>query len=234
MIVNNQTPIKVSRSKIDLFIECPKCFYLDKVLGIKRPSGPSFSLNSAVDTLLKNEFDILRKKEKSHALMKKYKIDAIPFSHPDLDKWRENFVGIQYLHPSGLLITGAIDDIWINPKKELHIVDYKSTSTAKEISLEDEYKQSYKRQMEIYQWLFKKNGFKVSDIGYFVFANATKLRAEFDAKLEFDMSIIDYKGNTDWVEGKIMEIAKCLKLRKAPKPAVDCKFCGYVEERRGE
>ena len=163
--------------------------------------------------------------------MKKYKIDAIPFSHPDLDKWRDNFTGIQYLHPSGLLITGAIDDIWINPKKELHIVDYKSTSTAKEISLEDEYKQGYKRQMEIYQWLFKMNDFKVSDIGYFVFANATKLRADFDAKLEFDMTIIEYKGDTDWIDGKITEIAKCLKMRKAPKPTEDCKFCGYVEQR---
>ena len=28
-----------------------------------------------------------------------------------------------------------------------------------------------KRQMEIYQWLLRKNGFKVSDTGYFVYAN---------------------------------------------------------------
>ena len=42
-------PFAVSRSKIDLFVECPRCFYLDRRLGIGRPSGPPFLLNSAVD-----------------------------------------------------------------------------------------------------------------------------------------------------------------------------------------
>jgi hypothetical protein len=48
---------KLSRSKIDLFLECPRCFYLDNKLGLKRPPGYPFALNSAVDLLLKKEFD---------------------------------------------------------------------------------------------------------------------------------------------------------------------------------
>ena len=47
-------PFAVSRTKIDLFRECPRCFYLDRRLGIRRPSGPPFLLNSAVD--LKKRF----------------------------------------------------------------------------------------------------------------------------------------------------------------------------------
>ena len=54
-------PFAINRSKIDLFLECPKCFYLDCRLGLGRTSMPSFSLNSAVDALLKKEFDLLRK-----------------------------------------------------------------------------------------------------------------------------------------------------------------------------
>ncbi|MEJ2441526.1 MAG: hypothetical protein P8Y06_01235 [Patescibacteria group bacterium] len=72
----NKTPFKLSRSKIDLFLQCPRCFYLDVRLGIKRPSLPGFTLNLAVDELLKKEFDLLRKKGQAHELMKKYKIDA--------------------------------------------------------------------------------------------------------------------------------------------------------------
>lgn len=197
-------------------------------LGISRPSIPGFSLNNAVDILLKREFDLLRKDGKPHELMKKFHIDAIPFKHEDLNTWRENFKGKQYLHKaSNLLITGAIDDIWINPKEELLIVDYKSTSTEKGISLEDKYKQGYKKQMEIYQWIFRKSGFNVSDIGYFVFANAGKNRESFDAKLEFELSIIPYKGNSGWVEPIIFEIKKCLDSDSLPDSNEDCEFCNY-------
>lgn len=74
-----EKPFSISRSKIDLFLECPRCFYLDRKLGLGRPSMPGFSLNSAVDALLKNEFDLLREKGQAHELMEKYKINAIPF-----------------------------------------------------------------------------------------------------------------------------------------------------------
>lgn len=222
------SPFKLSRSKIDMFIQCPRCFYLDRRLGIGRPSMPGFTLNTAVDALLKNEFDLLRKKGEAHELMQKYGIKAVPFAHPDLDTWRNNFVGKQYLHEqTNLLIFGAIDDLWINKKGELHIVDYKSTSTQNEISLEDKYKQGYKRQAEIYQWIYRQGGFQVSDTAYFVYANATKDRAKFDGKLTFNLSIIDYKGDDSWVEPTLIEIKKCLDSDKMPNPDKECEYCAY-------
>jgi len=112
---SSKEPFKISRSKIDLFIECPRCFYLEKRLGVSRPSLPGFTLNIAVDHLLKKEFDIHRVKNTKHPLMEQYGIDAVPFNHPDLAKWRENFVGIQTIHkPTNFLVFGAIDDLWVN------------------------------------------------------------------------------------------------------------------------
>lgn len=226
----SKQPFKLSRSKIDLFLECPRCFYLDRRLGLGRPSMPGWALNSAVDQLLKNEFDFLRKEGKPHTLMRQYGIDAVPFSHPQLDDWRNNFVGKQYLHPeTNLLIFGAVDDLWINKKGELLIVDYKATSTSKEISLDDEYKQGYKKQMEVYQWIFRKSGFKVNDTGYFIFANAGKNRPRFDGRLEFEVSIISYKGGDSWVEPTIFAMKKCLDSDKIPDPDPDCEYCKYRE-----
>jgi hypothetical protein len=191
---------------------------------------PGWSLNSAVDQLLKNEFDLLRQKGEQHQLMKKYHIDAIPFAHPDIDNWRDNFVGKQYLHEeTNLLIFGAVDDLWINKKEELLIVDYKATSTTKEISLDDEYKQGYKKQMEVYQWIFRKRGFKVNDTGYFIFANAGKNRPRFDGRLEFEVSIISHKGDDSWVEPTILAIKKCLDSNQIPDPSPECEFCRYRE-----
>jgi hypothetical protein len=53
---NSTQTFRLSRSKIDMFINCPRCFYLDRKLGVAQPPGYPFSLNSAVDKLLKKEF----------------------------------------------------------------------------------------------------------------------------------------------------------------------------------
>jgi CRISPR/Cas system-associated exonuclease Cas4 (RecB family) len=144
-----------------------------------------------------------------------------------LEKWRHNFTGIQFLHePTGFLVTGAIDDVWQNARGELHIVDYKATAKDKDPDLEGEWQQSYKKQMEVYQWLFRKNEFPVSDIGYFVYVNGKRDREAFDAKLEFDVHLISYKGNTDWVEPVIFEIRKTID-GKLPPPADSCEYCSY-------
>ena len=222
-------PFKISRSKIELFFNCPRCFYLDQRLGIKRPDFPAFTLNSAVDHLLKKEFDIHRASGDPHPLMKAYKIPAVPFQHADLDKWRHNFTGVQYADSStNFLIYGAVDDIWENKKTgELHVVDYKSTSTDSEVTLEGPWKEAYKRQMEIYQWLLRQNGFKVSDTGYFVYVNGKKDRAAFDGRLEFDVKIIPYKGDDSWVYEKIVKAKECLSSLDLPAHSEECEYCVY-------
>ena len=227
-------PFQISRSKIEFFTQCQRCFYMDVRLGLARPSTPPYTLNSAVDSLLKNEFDLLRKRGEKHELVEKYGIDAVPFSHPDLPKWRGEviaYVGALVLdEKSNLMINGLVDDIWQDSQGNLVMVDYKSTSTTKEISLNDEWKQSYKRQIEIYQWIFRKLGFPVSKTGYFVFANANKSLPKFDGKLEFEMSILPYEGNPDWVELTLLEIRELLNSDNIPAPAPECEYCAYKQK----
>lgn len=221
---------KLSRSKIDLFVACPRCFYLDNRLGVGRPKGFPFNLNSAVDQLLKKEFDIHRAKGEKHPLIEKYGVDARPVEHIELNAWRENFKGVQYEDPkTGLTITGAIDDLWINSKGEYIVVDYKATSKAELIdNIDKDWQDGYKRQMEIYQWLLRKNGLKVSDTGYFVYCNGITDKDAFDAKLEFEITLIPYKGDDSWVEGTISDAKKCLVSNSIPKASEDCDYCNYV------
>lgn len=222
-------PFRISRSKIDLFLNCPRCFYLDRRLGVAQPPGFPFSLNSAVDKLLKKEFDLHRAKETAHPLMEEYGLDLVPFPHEKLEQWRDALGGgIQYLDPeTNLIITGAIDDVWADAKKELSIVDYKATAKDGEVNLDADWQIGYKRQMEIYQWLFRKNGFKVSDTGYFVYANGDTDKEAFDGKLEFDVKIIPYKGKDDWVAPAIKKIHECLNSENLPKASPDCDYCAY-------
>ena len=187
-------PFKLSRSKIDLYLNCPRCFYLDRRFGVGRPKGFPFNLNSAVDHLLKKEFDIHRAANTAHPLMSAYGLDAVPYSHEMMNEWRENFKGVQYLHEqTNFVITGAVDDIWLDNKtKELIVVDYKATSKDSEVTLDADWQIGYKRQMEIYQWLLRQSGFKVADTGYFVYCNGRKSEESFDGKLEFDIKLIPY------------------------------------------
>lgn len=225
----SKIPFRLSRSKIDDFLKCPRCFYLDRRLGVGRPPSFPFTLNTAVDTLLKKEFDLHRAKSEPHPLMKTYKIEAVPLAHEKINEWRDALRGgITYHHqPTNFIITGGIDDLWVNPKGELLVVDYKATAKNSEVNIDADWQMGYKRQMEIYQWLFRQNGFKVSDTGYFVYVNGRTDREAFDGKLEFDVNIIPYRGDDSWVEKAIIEAHKCLVSDKIPVAVKECDYCAY-------
>ncbi|MBI4159784.1 PD-(D/E)XK nuclease family protein [Candidatus Wolfebacteria bacterium] len=222
-------PYRLSRSKIDLFLNCPRCFYLDRRLGVAQPPSMPFSLNSAVDRLLKKEFDIHRAKGEPHPLITAYGIDAVPLAHDDLNAWRDSLSrGITYFDKEKkLLITGGVDDVWVTPAGEYIVVDYKATSKTEEVTLDADWQIGYKRQMEIYQWLFRKNGYRVSKTGYFVYCNGDADKEAFDGKLEFKIKIIPYDGDDSWVEGAINDAYDCLRGDRIPVSGPECDFCRY-------
>ena len=112
---DSNQPFALSRTKIEDFIRCPRCFYLDRRLGVGRPPGFPFNLNSAVDELLKREFDAYRAAGSPHPYMVEADINAIPANHPQLADWRQNFRGVRTLHQlTNLEVFGAIDDLWVD------------------------------------------------------------------------------------------------------------------------
>lgn len=232
----SKEPFKISRSKVDMFTECPRCSYLDLRLGVKRPSMPSFTLNNAVDELFKREFDIHRAKGTTHPLMKAYGLDAVPLNDERMDEWRDALKrGIQTHHTkSNFIVRGGIDDAWVTPSGELIIVDYKATSKKEGPKTVDDLYDSYKKQMEVYQWLFRQNDFKVSSTGYFVYANGNSDAKAFDGKLEFDIVLIPYTGDDSWIEGTLMRMKETLKSDDIPPVGTSfgggpCEHCSYRE-----
>jgi len=226
------TKWRLSRSKIDFYLECPRCFYLDNKLGTKRPSFPSFNLNIAVDELFKKEFDTYRTKQTPHPIMEEYKIDAVPYAHETMDSWRDAFVGIEYMEPeTRLVVSGAIDDLWVTKDGTLIIVDYKSTSKEGTItSLTDSpWDKQYTRQLGMYRWLFEKNGFTVDSSGYLVYANADKAQASFSDQLIFETTLVTVPTDTDWILPTLRDIKTCLEADTLPTVGENCEFCPYRE-----
>ena len=221
-------PFALSRSKIDLFFQCPRCFYLDRRLGVAPPRGFPFNLNNAVDLLLKKEFDIYRAKKEPHPLVVAARLSLIPMQHEQLEVWRNPFEGVRYHHqPSNFIVFGGVDDVWCDSDGVVTVVDYKATSKNEEVNIDAAWQQSYKRQLEVYQWLFRNNGFTVSDTGYFVYANGDQSSDGFYDTLQFKTKLIPYTGSADWIESTLLQAKEALSSDAIPEAGKWCDFCPY-------
>lgn len=217
-------------------MQCPRCFWLDVRLKIKRPDSPPLTINKAIDQLFKKEFDSYRLKAEPHPLMISFGITAVPFKHDQLDVWRETFTGIAAVHePTKLYVFGAVDDLWVNDAGEISVVDYKATAKDKDVNIDAGWQISYKRQLEIYQWLLRQNGLTVSSTGYFVYTNGRLDLDGFYDKVQFRTKIIPYTGSDTWVEPTLLSMKRCME---GDMPAIgqsamggECEFCAYARER---
>ncbi len=224
----------LSRSKLELFLECPRCFYLEKKLGISRPDGYPYSLNLAVDSLLKKEFDTYRNKGEAHPLMQEWGIDAVPFFHASLNDWREPARGVRVFDDaSGFTVFGAVDDVWEHKDGSLAVVDYKCTGRPPVFAGEEFIRGGYQRQVEVYQWILRRLGFAVSTTAYFVFAVPDRTPDAFDSALHFTMSIAKYAGNDSWVSEALLEARQCVDRETAPLPKTGCEWCEFSMENKG-
>lgn len=232
---NSEKPFQLSRYRIERFIDCPRCFWLDLRKGLKRPEPHPYTLNNAVDLLVKNEFDGYRKEQKPHPIMTRFGIDGVPFDHPKLADWQRTTtgMGMRYLYPgTNLDIMGSPDDIWLvrfDTRLMLTLVDTKATSSKITHPIEDDWWKSYRRQLDIYIWLLKRQetGHEVSDTGYFLLLNGSAREAEFNWMLKFEPLVVTYHADDSWVDGAIRDAYACLVSNRAPKSSENCEYCRY-------
>jgi CRISPR/Cas system-associated exonuclease Cas4 (RecB family) len=221
--------MKLSRSKIELYFDCPKCFYLDVVQKIGRPSGFPMTLNNAVDLLMKREFDSYREKQVQHPIQLASNSDYFPASDARLEAWRDPFTGglSYYDTKRDTTYFGAIDDLWINSAGNYAVVDYKATAGKVAVTSLPTWAESYKRQLAFYAWLLKKNGLPMSVEGFFVYATADTNRTKFAKSLNFELNLIAIELDDTWIEPVLDEIEEVLSSNEVPPSSKQCKFCRY-------
>jgi len=236
---NQKDDFKISRSKFSDFLTCPRCFYMDRVLGLAEPSTPGWALNSATDELLKREFDVCREKQIPHRLFERYGLDhVVPFKHNEMDTWRDALRGgiIQKFEDTNIILTGGVDDIWLNTKtQELIVVDYKSQASMNEVEpvsyLNNVYHEGYKLQMDFYNYLLNCRGFKTSSISYFLVVNADRTADGFYEQMKFSETLIPYKNDVSWIPKKLREMIKTMNSNTVPDSHESCENCAYAKVR---
>lgn len=221
---------RLSRSRLENLYKCRLCGYLEIKHELKAPSIP-FTLNLAVDDLLKKDFDKFRQTGEVPPVIAKLGKELVPFQHPDLEKWRDSRKGIERLDPgTGIIVYGAIDDLWATPSGEVVVIDYKATakpSPVRELG-NMPYHDGYRRQLDIYAWLLEGNGLKVSASSFLFYVTARKTADGFMGRLEFDPALIEHQVNTSWIAPFLNETDQVLS-GGFPEASKDCKLCEYRE-----
>ena len=236
---NQKENFKLSRGKFSDFISCPRCFYMDRVLGLAEPGMPGWSLNSATDELLKKEFDECREKQIPHRLFKDCGLEhLVPFKHEQMDAWRDSLhAGLTHrFEDSNILLSGGVDDIWFNTKtEELIVADYKSQASNEEVEpksyLSGVYHQGYKMQLDFYNYLLNCMGFKTSPISYFLVVNADKTVDGFHGNMKFSETLIPYQHDISWIPAKIKEMIALMNQEEVPLGHESCENCAYARQR---
>lgn len=228
--------LKISRSGLKLYLECPRCFWLDLHHKIKRPPGYPYTLSAAVDYLVKREFDKFRAEGTLPPVLALSGIDGLKNAHlyngDNVAEWRNNFKGIAYFDEDlNAILYGAIDDVLEFSDGSLAVVDYKS-SGSKEITIYDD----YQKQMDVYNYILQQKGYDTYPEAYFVFYQVIKEGEDgFKNALKFHEEVRAVKVNKEWV-GPAFEKAVELARSDTPPSAAEalaksahCDHCHYVE-----
>jgi hypothetical protein len=210
--------IKLSPSSLNLFKDCPRCFWLDKIKGISRPAGIFPSLPSGIDKVLKAHFDKHRAKGE---VPKELDLKGVKlFDDTALLKvWTSNFKGISYTDAEGNILHGAVDEI-LQRGKKLIVLDFKTRG----FPCKDDTHEHYIDQLNIYNYLLRKNNHETEDYSYLMFFHPKEVTEKGTVVFNIDLKKIDIDINR--AEQLWKDALKCLG-GKEPKPSEGCGYCGW-------
>lgn len=212
---------KVSPSSLNLLEECPKCFWMYVVKKHGRPNGAFPSLPSGVDRLLKNRFDKFREIGELPPEIRHHRIDALLFKDMNLlSVWRNNFKGLQFEDKkSGVILRGAVDDLLQNGSKII-VLDYKTRG----FPLKEDTAHHYQDQLNIYNFLLRKNGYHTEDYAYLLFFIPREI--DENGGFIFDTDLVKMKTNVDHAEELFQKAVEVVK-GEMPESSEKCGFCGW-------
>ena len=218
--------IQLSPNSLNLFLECPHCFWLDKNLGVKRPPPYPYALNSAVDELLREEFDAYRKREIPHPLLRENNIKARLFPNQKLlNQWRNNFAGIRFFDPDlQATLFGAVDDVLEFDDGKIAPLDYKSTGS----SAANVYDR-FQLQLDTYTFLMDKNGFGTPRKGYLAFYIVDKSKGFID-RLPFRKELVEVETSPADISLIFKDAVLALRSAAPPSHGSDCQFGKWLKK----
>lgn len=220
-----KTDYTLSPSSLNLFLECPRCFWLYLKQKTSRPRAPASTLPTGMDGLIKKHFDKYRSQGKLPPELEG-KVNARPVKQELLDKWRNWRSGLSY-EEDNTTLRGGLDECFV--EGDIYIpVDYKTRG----FPLKDNSAGYYQNQLNLYALLLSKNNFKVSKLAYLVFYILESLSDKGGAK--FDIQLIKMDTDTQKAYEVFRQAGDLLKQKSIPQPNQKCEYCSWARNNLNE
>ena len=212
-------PIKLSPSTLNLFLECPRCFWLHINENIHRPRGIFPSLPGGMDLVIKDYFDKYREKNELPPEIQGKVKGKLFHNHEILNKWRNWRTGLEYKDENlGVTLFGALDDCLEDNGKYMPL-DYKTRGFPPKDGDSERY---YGNQLDCYSLLLQENGYPVGDYGYLVYYFPEHV--EENGTVIFNVKPIELKIDPNRARKTLKD---AMKLLDGPIPAhhSECEYC---------
>ena len=222
-LVNHRSKIRLSPSALNLFLNCPKCFWLDKNKKFKRPRGIFPSLPSGMDRTIKSYFDIYRPKGQ---LPPELQVDAFKGlalfnDQARLNRWREWRTGLQTSENDGTVFFGAIDDLLVQGDRFIPF-DYKTKGSP--TTAEDAVKY-YQNQMDCYAYLLDGNGMPTTGFAFLLYYSPKTVGER--GNVSFHIQAIRIQTDIERAKTTFRKAVSLLK-EDMPLPGTNCEYCNWL------
>lgn len=217
----------ISASKLNLFLECPKCYWLQEVKKISRPRGIIASLMGGMDRVIKDWYD-------NHRPTLPIEVQgAIEGTlYPDLNKlkqWRNWRSGLSCIVDNRVKLIGALDDLIVQGEADstLHIPFDIKTKGYEPKTDGSEY---YQNQLDCYSLLLSSNGMKAADFSYLAYYHPFNTNG-FDVSQDvigiyFKVKVFKLETNPKRAKETILKALDCLSGPE-PTETPGCEYCRY-------
>lgn len=208
--------LSLSNSTLSLFLECPRCFWLQFNEKIVRPKGIFPSLPTGMDIIIKEYFNRYREKGELPPLIKdkvEGKLAKIPLN-------------LSIVNDSlDLKITGRLDECLELEDDSFIPLDHKTRG-----KLPDDlgYSQSYyQTQMDTYTLLLRESGYRTKNLAYIIYYSPGP--GELHHGIPFGVEVHRIKTYPENAYKYFKQAKSCLD-GTLPSSSADCEFCNWNKE----
>lgn len=219
--------IRLSPSTLNMFLDCERCFWLEKVKGLKRPRGIFPSLPGGMDRVIKSYFDSFRKKRTLPPELLRGDFEGAKLFEDQerLDRWRDWRTGLCWRDGEGSTLFGALDDLLVKDGRYIPF-DYKTKGS---VTTPEDAVKYYQNQLDCYALLLEKNSLPTAGHGFLIYYSP-KMAGE-NGKMLFEIQAIKIAASP---ERALSTFGRAIQTLKGPMPGINfrCEYCSFFS--RGE
>ena len=215
--------IKLSPSTLNLFLECPRCFWMDKVKGIKRPRGIFPSLPGGMDRVIKLHFDDFRQKNSLPPELNDQNFEGIKL-FPDqakLELWRSWRTGLEYQDTDSSILSGALDDLLVKGDRYIPF-DYKTKGSP---TTEADAIKYYQNQLDCYALLLDANRLPTAGFAYLLYYSPKSVGA--NGAVQFELQALKIPTDVERARATFRKAVALLK-GQVPSAGSQCEHCNWL------